>query len=590
MQSTTLLPSYKLRGANYTYEILRVLGQGTFGVTYLAQMDVQVEGALGRMQGTMQVAIKEFFMRDINEREGSTVTSGSNAQLFIDYSRKFENEAKHLSQLEHSGIVNVVESFRANNTIYFVMEHLPGGSLDSLIGEKGLPEAEAVRYARQIATALQYMHAHKMLHLDLKPGNIMLDKDGKAVLIDFGLSKQYDAQGDPESSTAVGAGTPGYAPLEQINFRDGKDFPVTMDIYALGGTLFKMLTGQRPPVASEILNEGFPTGMLEQHGISARLVKVIEKAMMPIKHNRYQSVEQLMADLGKVSADESTRIEAEPESEVVVEDVRRDDVHIVSTGNKKDKHNEVQKPKRSKTFRWISQALMIVLVACIVRYAISLYRSNQNGTIEWNIKIAKQGDAETQFKLGQWYEDGHCVTQDYEKAVEWYTKAAEQEHIYAQYRLGEYYKNGQVVTKDYKKAVKWYTRAARQGDAEAQFKLALCYFRGQGVTQDYKIAVEWFTKAAEQGHTGAQYSLGGCYKNGNGVTQNYEKAVKWYTKVAEQGDTGAQCQLGRCYELGRGVTQDWDKAEEWYTKAAEGEHPFAQDLLKDLNMTIRPLF
>ncbi len=312
MQHTTLLPGYKLQGTNYTYEIVRVLGQGTFGITYLAQTRVQMQGALGRLESTMQVAVKEFFMRDINGREGSTVTSGSEAQLFVDYGRKFENEAKHLSQLKHPGIVNVVESFRANNTIYFVMEHLPGGSLDSLIGEKGLPETEAVRYARQIAAALQHMHAHKMLHLDLKPGNIMLDKDGKAVLIDFGLSKQYDAQGAPESSTAVGAGTPGYAPLEQINYQDGKDFPVTMDIYAFGGTLFKMLTGQRPPAASEIFNDGFPTEMLEQHGVSPWLIRIVKKAMAPARRERYQNVEQLLADLGREKADESTVVESVP--------------------------------------------------------------------------------------------------------------------------------------------------------------------------------------------------------------------------------------------------------------------------------------
>lgn len=91
------------------------------------------------------------------------------------------------------------------------------------------------------------MHSNKMLHLDLKPKNIMLDKDGKSYLIDFGLSKQYTETGEPESSTKVGAGTPGHAPIEQANYREGKGFPVTMDIYALGATMFKMLTGQRPP-------------------------------------------------------------------------------------------------------------------------------------------------------------------------------------------------------------------------------------------------------------------------------------------------------------------------------------------------------
>ena len=122
-------------------------------------------------------------------------------------------------------------------------------------------------------------------------------KDGTAVLIDFGLSKQYTSDGEPESSTKVGAGTPGYAPIEQASYHEGKGFPTMMDVYALGGTLFKMLTGQRPPEASEILNEGFPADSLRQFFIPDNIVNSISKAMAPLKKDRWQTVDEFVKHL-----------------------------------------------------------------------------------------------------------------------------------------------------------------------------------------------------------------------------------------------------------------------------------------------------
>ena len=122
----------------------------------------------------------------------------------------------------------------------------------------------------------------------------MLNAAGDAILIDFGLSKQYDSSGEPESSTTVGRGTPGYAPLEQTNYKDDHDFPVTMDVYALGATIYKMFVGERVPAAFEILNDGFPTQILSAKCSSKEMVACVEKAMAPLKKERYQSVNELL--------------------------------------------------------------------------------------------------------------------------------------------------------------------------------------------------------------------------------------------------------------------------------------------------------
>lgn len=298
--TTSLAIGTILHGEAYDYKIMNVLGQGTFGITYKAK--VEMKGALGRLDSNMYVAVKEFFMKEVNGRENSSVTSGStsNGGLFYYYRDKFEREARNLSTLSHPNIVKVLEAFHANGTTYYSMEYIDGISLDKKIAQSPqgrMPLTEAIETLKQIGAAIAFMHSRNMLHLDVKPGNVMMRKDGTAVLIDFGLSKQYTSDGEPESSTKVGAGTPGYAPIEQASYHEGKGFPTMMDVYALGGTLFKMLTGQRPPEASEILNEGFPTDSLRQLFIPGNIVNSISKAMAPLKKDRWQTVDEFVKHL-----------------------------------------------------------------------------------------------------------------------------------------------------------------------------------------------------------------------------------------------------------------------------------------------------
>lgn len=298
--TTSLAIGTILHGEAYDYKIMDVLGQGTFGITYKAK--VEMKGALGRLDSNMYVAVKEFFMKEVNGRENSSVTSGStsNGGLFYYYRDKFEREARNLSTLSHPNIVKVLEAFHANGTTYYSMEYIDGISLDKKIAQSPqgrMPLTEAIETLKQIGAAIAFMHSRNMLHLDVKPGNVMMRKDGTAVLIDFGLSKQYTSDGKPESSTKVGAGTPGYAPIEQASYHEGKGFPTMMDVYALGGTLFKMLTGQRPPEASEILNEGFPTDSLRQLFIPDNIVNSISKAMAPLKKDRWQTVDEFVNHL-----------------------------------------------------------------------------------------------------------------------------------------------------------------------------------------------------------------------------------------------------------------------------------------------------
>lgn len=289
-----------LNGKNYQYCIEKVLGQGSFGITYLAK--IKLSGTLGDLQTDIKVAVKEFFMRELNGRSEKRVLTGSNSELYDKYRKDFIREANNLSKLKHPNIVKVLELFEENNTAYFSMEYIEGGNLNDYINSNEcLSEREALRSISQVVEALSCMHKNKMLHLDIKPLNIMRRTNGDLVLIDFGLSKQFNSDGEPESSTRIGRGTIGYAPLEQMNYKKEDGFSPTLDIYALGGTLYKMLTGITPPDASTIFNDGFPEESMKKRGIGQEIISLTLWAMEPMKRKRLQTSEEFLKEIQRIS-------------------------------------------------------------------------------------------------------------------------------------------------------------------------------------------------------------------------------------------------------------------------------------------------
>ena len=299
------------------YKIEKVLGQGGFGITYLASQKISIEGPIGQIKTEIKLAIKEFFMKDVcNRNEDSnivSVPSVGSKELVERFKQKFVKEAWNISKLNHSHIVKVVDVFEENCTAYYVMEYHNGGSLSDLVKDGNpLPEADAVRYITQIADAVGYIHKQKINHLDIKPGNILLDGKANGILIDFGLSKQYDEKGSQTSSTPVGI-SHGYAPMEQYNLGGVSTFTPQSDIYSLGATLYKLVTGATPPQANEIFNDGLPE--LPAY-LSDGVKKAIEQAMQPRKNDRPATVKEFLALLSLAVASEKNR---DPEITVVIE-------------------------------------------------------------------------------------------------------------------------------------------------------------------------------------------------------------------------------------------------------------------------------
>lgn len=281
-----LTPNTELQSGKY--RIIRVLGQGGFGITYLAEHTM-----LDKM-----VAIKEFFPKEYCDRDNTshlTIGTQNNVDLVAQLKNKFIKEAKNISKLRHHNIITIHDIFQENDTAYYVMEYVEGSSLSDLVKQKGmLSEVESLGFICKIVDAVGYMHSLSMNHLDLKPANIMVRKsDGEPILIDFGLSKQYDASGGQTSTTPVGI-SHGFAPIEQYRPGGVATFTPQTDIYALGATLFNLLTGSVPPHYSDILEEGLPP---LPKSVSQQTTDAIEHAMEVRKNKRPASVEDFLVEL-----------------------------------------------------------------------------------------------------------------------------------------------------------------------------------------------------------------------------------------------------------------------------------------------------
>lgn len=230
-----------------TYRIDSYLSSGGFGNTYIAT----------NVEFDERVAIKEFFMKGVTQREDNqttvSVSNSENTNSFLEQKEKFKKEARRIRQLKNDHIVTVHDLFEENGTAYYVMDFVDGENLSERLKRIGKPmtEEEVQDILPQILDALKAVHDADIWHLDLKPANIMLDKSGQLKLIDFGASKQLNSQkGGATTSTAISY-TNGYAPREQMEQNYDKFGPWT-DIYALGATLYNLLTNKRPPLPTDI--------------------------------------------------------------------------------------------------------------------------------------------------------------------------------------------------------------------------------------------------------------------------------------------------------------------------------------------------
>ena len=364
------------------YRIDSYLSSGGFGNTYVAT----------NIEFDEQVAIKEFFMKGVTQRDGNqttvSVSNSENKNSFLEQREKFKKEARRIRQLKNEHIVTVHDLFDENGTSYYVMDYVDGENLAERLKRTGhaMTESEVRLILPQILDALKAVHEAGIWHLDLKPANIMMDKDGKVKLIDFGASKQLNAQkGGATTGTAVSY-TNGYAPREQMEQNFDKFGPWT-DIYALGATLYTLLTNKRPPLPTDIdddISEDKHLALPLPKDISGQMKNLVLWMLKTNRQFRPQSIIELNNNLSS-SVPMPTQ-QAKDDT----------DITIISTSDYSDKENEkvveshsIPKAKSSsrKTIRnriiFFSLAFLVALIVN-VPYFISKNKvvSEKNGIIQ----------------------------------------------------------------------------------------------------------------------------------------------------------------------------------------------------------------
>ncbi len=255
---------------NDRFRVKKVLGYGGYGNVYLVEDEIVFPGN--------QYALKESMSSTISEQ------------------KQFTREADWLKKLEHPNLPRVQEQFQWNGRPYFVMAYVAGENLEDRVDRQGpLPEDQVLAWMMPICAAVVYLHTQKrpIIHRDIKPGNIIVSKDGRPWLVDFGIAK---LGGSSKTTRAARAVSGGYSPLEQYT-RGGTD--ARSDVYALGATFYHLLTGICPPEAPDIASgvARLPDARQVHPKISRQTDQVVMKAMSQKPEERYQSVRELVADL-----------------------------------------------------------------------------------------------------------------------------------------------------------------------------------------------------------------------------------------------------------------------------------------------------
>jgi serine/threonine-protein kinase len=259
------------------YEIVAQIGRGAMGVVYRAR-----DPLLGR-----EVAVKTILLpADDAER--------------AEYEARFQQEARAAAALNHPGIVTIHDIGRADGVLYMAMEYVEGHELrDALAGGQALPVPRAVEIAAQLADALGYAHARGIVHRDVKPANVMILRDGRAKIMDFGIARI--AASDVKTQTGVLMGSPKYMSPEQVQ---GRPADARSDLFALGVVLHEMLCGAPPFTGDDVstlmynvAHADSPPPSAVNPAVPSMLDLVVARALSKSPERRYADAAQMAADL-----------------------------------------------------------------------------------------------------------------------------------------------------------------------------------------------------------------------------------------------------------------------------------------------------
>lgn len=571
MSDMNLNIGHVLKGIN-TYEITEVLGIGGFGITYLAKVTQNKTNEV--------VVIKEYFPKSLCARQGCKIICKDNQKQMAEYRDKFRKEIERISKIFHPNVIGTIELFEANGTVYYVMEYAPGGSLAKF--KQPVSEKLALGYIRPIAEVLGFLHQNNINHLDVKPDNIVLRKGGDPALIDFGIARGFDEIGTQTSISSSSAVSPGYSPLEQ--YGSGiKNFSPQSDIYALGATLYRLLTGQEPPEATVVMANGLPP---MPRFINQTTQIAIREAMRPLVTDRPANIAEFLAILdgvyvpdsamnAAIPADGGTRLDTggtlldSNQNRSSVNSRTSQSTNVSTNSASGNSKNQSTQPK-SNFMRMVLIGGAILITGFIgYQYvgsgkdnflvdntlsADSLRSANDINTVVEKYSSAKKQSENTQRARSLTSPPVHeasstpsTVKKNVEVVEQPASIVATLAPAPAEMSASELLGKGLSESKKfrYENAVNYLNQAAGKGNVAAWYYLGDLYYNGNGVNKSFPTAKKYFMQAASSGYAEAQYMLGVMYRNGQGGDKDLNQARTWLQKAASQGHSGAERMLDK---------------------------------------------
>ena len=550
--------------------------------------------------------------------------------------RRFRQEAQVTYKLQHVNVVRVQDFDQAEDgSPFIVMDYIDGVSLRQLLqATKGpLPIARALWIARGMAEGLNAAHGLGMVHRDIKPENILLARDSEGrdlpKILDFGIVAMREGSASMSQGLLL---TAAYGSPEQWHGMKAADLDGRADLYALGITLFEMLTGQLPfhahtdtgwmkahleetppppskfnselaslPAIDELVlrllakdREGRPKDAHSFLGELNLLDAQLSWGQATIV-NRKKDVELMQTiqsrptgggGQGIATDQERVKVPQAPERDLAAEKQKAEaEARAKAEAEARAKAEAEAKAKADADAKAkaVAEAKARAETENARREQEELAKARKNKTLIGAavgialVAVAAGGwmfmrtpsDPAALVALGVKYEKGDGVTKDLDKAAGFYKKAADKGDAAGEFHLGTMYRDGDGVTKDPAKAVELFTKSSDQNNSDAENELGMLYQTGLGVSRDNAQAVSLYRKSAEHGNPAGQYNLGWMYQSGQGAIKDDVIAADWYLKSAKQGNVSGEIALCESYEDGRGVRQDMAEAFRWCKQAAD---------------------
>jgi len=588
------------------YVLERVLGQGGFGITYLAK-DTNLD---------QRVAIKEYLPVEVATRLPDTTVRARTEELRDRYRwglERFIQEARTLARFDHPNIVRVLSVFEFNNTAYMVMRFEEGGTLSMMLDRRGtLPEPDLLRLLLPILGGLELVHTAGFIHRDIKPDNILISNDGRPVLLDFGSARQ--SLGTSNMLTILIA--PGYAPFEQYYSDPSSQGPWT-DIYGLGATCYRVICGRQPMDAvsrskgilgstQEVM---MPASVVGAGRYSGRVLAAVDHALAFAEKDRPQTIAEWRHELVDEGAAQPAA--PNPPAQTILDQPRSRQPTIVAAAQPSSRERVAQ-PTSGNPWKWALVAAAVGALAVAV-YAGRMWSSdetqNKIAALEKQFRDKEAADAERERKAKEQAEEEarKRKAQDQPRVEENKTQPETPSKAESAPALpkGEAHKgeppkrpqepvgkppvNEKMVRPPSKTPPP--SPEASQPPAKEQAASAapaaslpavpqvvkpvpptpaeqLAEAERATKAQRYTDAMAILKPLADAGNAQAQFHLGEAYAEGRGLDRDINAAERWYEKAALQGETGAQIRLGAMFATGTGVPRNNNLAYVWYGTAA----------------------